>query len=206
MLLLSLFRRKEYHLPLWKAIVFPFTLTISGVVGTLVLYFIETGQWGGISFYGSVFLIPILVMPTSFAIKTPYTKLLDYAVPQICLMLACMKVHCFISGCCGGILLYTTEAGREIHFPSQVVEIIVALLIMVLILFIDSKNIFKNALYGVFFLVYGLFRLILNFFRAGISPFVWILPAGHFWSIISIVLGALWICFILLKKDVQNNE
>ena len=206
MLLLSLFRRKKYDLPLWKAIVFPVLLTISGVIGTMLLAFIENGEWGGISFYGAVLLIPICMIPISLLLKMPYRKALDYSVPQICSMLACMKVSCFLTGCCGGILLYTTAEGKEVFFPSQIVEIFVALIILAFILFLDTKKIFNNSLYGVFFLVYGFLRLILNFFRGGIEPFVWILPAGHLWSIVSILIGVCWICINLLKKDVNNYE
>lgn len=200
MLVLSILRRKQYNLPLWKSIVIPFILTIFGVTGTMILYFIETGRFGGISFYGSVLLIPILLIPAALLMKIPYGAITDYAVPQICLMLAVMKIHCFVSGCCGGICLNSV---KEIYFPSQITELIVSLLIAALIMYMDSQKWFKGKLYGVYFLVYGVLRFALNFLRIGITPFVWFIPAGHFWSLISIGLGIAW---ILLYKSKEPKE
>jgi len=198
MLVLSLLRRKQYNFPWWKAIVIPFILTLCGVAGTMILAYIESGKWGGISFYGSVLLIPVLLYPVSKLLRIPYGKITDYAVPQICIMLASMKVSCFITGCCGGICL-NSETG--VYFPSQIVEMIVAFAIMALVLFLDYKKKLNNALYGLFFLVYGVTRGILNFFRDGIKPFVWVIPAGHFWSIISIILGLIWIMVVIFKLE-----
>ncbi len=193
MLVMSILRRKQYKFPLWKSILLPFLLTIFGVVGAMVLYLIESGSFGGISFYGSVLLIPVLLIPAALLLKIPYGEITDYSVPQICLMLAVMKIHCFVSGCCGGICL---NAEKEIYFPSQIAELIVSLLIAALILYMDSQKWLKGRLYGVYFLIYGVLRFTLNFLRIGIKPFIWIIPAGHFWSIISIILGILWIMFL----------
>ena len=38
-------------------------LTITGVFGTMVLAYIEMGTFGGTSFYGAVFLVPVLMFP-----------------------------------------------------------------------------------------------------------------------------------------------
>lgn len=208
MLILSVFRRKQYSLPLWKSIVIPFLLTIFGVTGTMILFFIETGRFGGISFYGSVLLIPVLLIPTAWLLRVPYGKITDYAVPQICIMLSVMKVSCFITGCCGGIALYTSPAGDIVHFPSQIVELVVSLLICALILYLDKRRVLENRLYGVYFLVYGILRFGLNFLRDGIKPFVWIVPAGHFWSLISIGLGIAWILLYnrKMKKAIVTEE
>ena len=205
MLLLSLLRKKQYNLPWWKAVAIPFVLTIFGVAGAMILAFIENGRWGGISFYGSVLLIPALLILAAIFLKIPYGELTDFSVPQICLMLAVMKVHCFVSGCCGGICLYTPEVGDPVYFPSQIVESILALAMAAFILYLDSQKLFKGRLYGVYFLAYGILRFALNFLRIGIKPFVWFIPAGHFWSLISIGLGIAWI-LLLKPKVVQETE
>jgi prolipoprotein diacylglyceryltransferase len=135
MMILSLLRRKKYRLSLWKAILTPFVLTIFGVLGTLVLFFIETGQWGGVSFYGSVFLIPVGLLLYSWLIKEKYTHVLDFSVTQICAMLACMKISCLVDGCCFGILLFQHTNGQMIRFPSQIIEMIVSVCIMLIFLY-----------------------------------------------------------------------
>lgn len=203
MLILSILRRKQYNFPLWKSIIIPFLLTIFGVTGAMILAFVENGRWGGISFYGSVLLIPILMFPTALLMKISFGEISDYSVPQICIMLAVMKVHCFVSGCCGGICLYAPEVGTPIYFPSQIAELILSLLIGALVLYLDSQKWLKGRLYGVYFLVYGILRFALNFLRIGIKPFVWFIPSGHFWSLISIGLGIAWI--LLYKSKITSK-
>ena len=64
-------------------------------------------------------------------------------------------------------------------------------------------------MYEVFLVSYGILRLIINFFRGDIDAFVWILPAGHLWSIIAIISGILWIIlnlFVFSNKKEQKNE
>ena len=200
MLVLSLLRRKKYEISLWKAIVIPFALTVFGVAGTMVLAFIESGAWGGISFYGSVFLIPVGMFFFSLLIREKYSHVLDFSVTQICAMLAVMKVLCLKSGCCYGIMI--TES---FQFPSQIVEVITGFGLMVLFLILEVKGMFKGELYPLYFLVYGGMRFVLNFFRGGISPFVWILPAGHFWSIIAMIIGFTTL-MIMEKRRTESNE
>ena len=202
MLVLSIIRRKQYDFPWWKTVIIPFLLTLFGVLGAMILFFVENGRFGGISFYGSVLLIPVLLLPAAKLLKVSYGILTDFSVPQICLMLAVMKVHCFISDCCGGICLSNPGAANPIYFPSQIAEIIVSMLIATLILYLDSRKLFKGRLYGVYFLVYGILRFALNFLRRGLTPFVWFIPAGHFWSLISIGLGIAWI--LLYKPKVTE--
>lgn len=210
MLLISLLlQKKRYELPWWKAIVLPFILTICGVTGTMLLYFVETGRFGGISFYGSVLLIPVLLFPIGKLLKIPYGKITDCAVPQIFIMLAVMKVHCFVSGCCGGICLFTAENGVDVHFPSQIVEVVIALAITAVALYMSHEHMFDDRLYAVFFIVYGSLRFVLNFFRDGIKPFLWFIPAGHLWSIVSIGIGISWLWIwkkLESKKDADKIE
>lgn len=201
MLALSLLRTKKYAFPLWKSIIIPFLLTISGVLGAMILYLVEQGEWGGISYYGSIMLIPLLMLPVSAVLRIKYSKFLDFAVPQICAMLVSMKVHCFVSGCCSGVYLYTTSVGKEVFFPSQMVEMILSLVLMCLFIYLENRNLFHGICYPCYFIIYGICRLILNFFRAGTTPFVWIIPAGQFWSLVVIIIGLAWAVPKLLPKD-----
>ena len=196
MLILSIIRRKEYDLPLWKAIVIPFIVAACGALGAMLLYFVESGgSFGGVSFYGGVILVPVLLYPFSKLLKMPYGKITDYIVPQGCIMLASMKVSCLVTGCCGGICL---NPFTQMYFPSQLVEMIIALLIAVFIIYLDHLKLLKGRLCGAYLLLYGILRFVLNFLRDGLTPFVWIIPAGHFWSLISIAAGIAW--FLLYKE------
>ena len=195
MLALSIIRRKQYNLPLWKSIVIPFIVAACGALGAMLLYFVESGRFGGVSFYGGVILVPVLLYPASKLLKMPYGEITDYIVPQGCIMLASMKVSCLITGCCGGICLNPLT---QVYFPSQLIEMIVALLIAIFIIYLDSLKLLKGRLCGAYLLLYGILRFVLNFLRDGLTPFVWIIPAGHFWSLISIAAGIAW--FLLYKE------
>ncbi len=201
MIFISLFQIKISKLSIFKSILLSIFLVVFGVTGAVILAYIENGNWGGISFYGSVLLIPVLLPIVSILLKEKYTKLLDLSVPQICIMLFAMKINCHISGCCGGKLLYISKSGSEIFFPSQIVESIIALILAIIFIGLINKRKMKNNIYPLFFIVYGTTRLILNFFRNVKENFIWIIPAGHFWSIISILIGFVFIVKYYLKED-----
>ena len=42
-------------------------------------------------------------------------------------------------------------------------------------------------------IIYGICRFALNFMRADLSIFLLGMPAGHFWSVVSVIVGAVWL-------------
>lgn len=135
MLVQMLLRRKRYpKISLWKFFVFSILLTVAGVAGTMLMFFIESGRFGGTSFYGAVLFVPILILPACL-MRIPYGSVLDLCAPAICLMLAIMKVDCIKSGCCIG--KYLPSLGFQ--FPSQIVEMITAVIIMFVLLWIEKN-------------------------------------------------------------------
>ncbi len=203
MFVLALIRRKEYLFTASQSAILTFLLAFSGVIGAKLMFMLESLEWdfslsGGISFYGSVLLIPVLSILISSAFRIKYLKLLDFYAPMICAMLAVMKLNCLRSGCCGGILLYTSDAGKEIHFPSQIAELLIAFAIMMFLLKFEEKSENGGLSYPIFLLVYGILRFTANFFRKDLVPLVWIIPGGHLWSLVSIIIGAF--SFIYIKK------
>lgn len=201
MIIISILQRKNSDLSLVKSIILSVFLVFFGVLGTILLSYIENGTWGGISFYGSVFIIPLVLPVLSILFKERYAKLLDYSVPQICAMLCVMKINCFICGCCGGKFLYISQSGDNVYFPSQIIESIIALILTIVFIFITNKHSVQHYVYPLFFIVYGSARLILNFFRAISDTFVWIIPAGHFWSMLSIIIGFVFLINYFLRED-----
>ena len=65
--------------------------------------------------------------------------------------------------------------------------------VMLLLLKLERNEKNQGRIYGYYMLVYGSARFILNWFRYGVKPFVWILPAGNFWSLVAIALGLFWL-------------
>lgn len=200
MLVLMLHLRKYYQITYIKTVVLAVLLTLAGLSGTKIMYWLESGSWGGESFFGAILLVPLLMLLASGILQIPVGTILDMCAPAECIMLALMKVRCSYFGCCKGRILHITE-NLEFRFPSQLVEMLSALILMYILLRIIKKDKHRNQIYACYMILYGISRFILNLFRLTV-PFVWIIPAGNFWSLISIVLGIIW--FFLVKKNKKN--
>ncbi len=189
MFLCMLYCRQIYPIPKWKIAVSTILLTISGILGAYLMGFIENGRWGIQSFYGAVFLVPVMMWLPAMLLKIPYGVMMDICAPAECIMLALLKINCKITGCCGGLYFYPWE-GMKFQFPSQIAECITAILLMLFLIHIIKKKTHRNMIYPLYLLTYGIIRFILNFFR--FSHF-WIGPlaAGTFWSLISIAIGGI---------------
>jgi len=201
MMLLMLIRQKNEfpHVQKWKMVILSIALTVTGVLGTMIMFFIESGHFGGTSFYGAVLFVPILMIP-AVLLKIPYRDILNLCAPAECLMLSIMKIDCLMSNCCYGRYI------PAIHmvFPSQIVEGIAGLLIMGALLLIAFKK--KNAsLYPWYLIIYGAVRYCLNGYRFGLTPFMLGLSNGHFWSVVSVVIGLIWLISVK-NYDSRKNK
>ena len=129
-----------YKVSLWKSLPVTFLLTVFGTLGTYIWFFIENFWFGGRSYYGAVFFVPVVFLLVSTFLKIPYGYLMDFCAPAECIMLAIMKYQCLMDGCCNGRLLYIDHSGVEIYFPSQIVELIVAVILFGVLLFLSHKK------------------------------------------------------------------
>ena len=199
MMLLLILRRKMYpHIPCWKMIVLGFLLTVAGVAGTMIMYFIENGRFGGTSFFGAILFVPLLIMP-AILLKIPYKTILDLCAPSEALMLAIMKLDCLKNDCCVGKYL----PQLEFQFPSQIVEMIASLAVMYVLLWMECRN-RRTHLYAWYLLLYGATRFVLNWFRYGTKPWIWILPNSIVWAILSMVIGIIWLA-VASKRRAQKE-
>ncbi len=201
MLLSMLYCGHQYHMPIWKIAFCAAIITISGVLGAYLMGFIESGNWGGRSYFGAVFFVPIIMWIAAKRLKLPYGHLMDVCAPAGCIMLAVLKIKCNIDGCCGG-RFFALENGELFRFPSQIVESIVGLFLAIAFIWINKKGTKQSMVYPLYLLSYGVARFILSFFR---YPHPWIgsLPAGAFWSLISIAVG-LTVLFLQKKKRLAS--
>lgn len=190
-----------YGFKVWKIVIADVFLTIIGAVGVYLMGFVEKGEWvGARSFYGAHFLVPILMFPVAKLLRMPYGKVLDMSAPAGCLMLALLKVKCVIDGCCGGRML--TLFGKTFRFPSQIVECIAAVVLMVVLLIMIYRRKWTSMIYPWYMILYGAVRFCLNCLR-DTTPWFWIIPSGHLWSIISIIIGV--IALILIKRKLESK-
>ena len=198
MLLPILIQSSWYRVSFKKSVAVAFILTVCGTIGTYLWFFIENHWIGGTSFYGAVFVVPILFVLVSKLFQIPYGDIMDLCAPAECAMLAVMKVQCLISGCCGGKEIYFSGLDVTIRFPSQIAELINALLICGILMALAAKQKRRGELYILYMLIYGGTRLILNQFREAQSAFLFGLAPGTVWSLLSIIVGV--VCLITKKK------
>ena len=194
MFISMLLRKKDFpKVSIGKMTLLTVWLTITGVLGTMILAYIEMGTFGGTSFYGAVFLVPILIVP-AMLMKISYKDILNLSAPAECAMLVVMRFNCLENGCCFGRYL----PALEFQFPNQVAEMVVGITIMLTLIRMHKKD-QQVQLYPWYMILYGACRFILQGFRyGGTTPWVLGLSQGHFWSLISITIGTIWL--LLSKK------
>lgn len=189
MFLSMLLRKKQFpQVAIWKMVLLTLWLTITGVLGTMILAYIELGEFGGTSFYGAVFLVPILILP-AMLMRITYKDILNLCAPAECAMLLVMRFDCLDKGCCFGRYL----PALEFQFPSQIAEMVVAITIMITLIQMHRKD-RQVQLYPWYMILYGVCRFILQGFRyGGTDPWVLGLSQGHLWSLVSMAIGTVWL-------------
>lgn len=199
MLIPILLQSAWQKLRLWKSVLLAVILTVTGTIGTYILFFIENHWIGGTSFYGAVFFVPVAFLAVAKVLKESYPCVMDLCAPAECAMLVIMKIQCLLSGCCGGRILF-----GETRFPSQLAELLNALLIMVVLLLMARKKPGRGDLYPMYMVIYGCSRFVLNLLREKQDVFCMGLPAGNFWSVIAVACGIAWLLYYRRKQ--ANNE
>ena len=196
MFLSMLLRKKHFpQVAIWKMVLLTLWLTITGVLGTMILAYIELGEFGGTSFYGAVFLVPILILP-AMLMRITYKDILNLCAPAECAMLLVMRFDCLDKGCCFGRYL----PDLEFQFPSQIAEMVVAITIMITLIQMHRKD-RKVQLYPWYMILYGVCRFILQGFRyGGTDPWMLGLSQGHFWSLIAVAIGTVWLLLCRSRK------
>ena len=192
-------------LPIWKILVSAVALIVAGVLGTKIMFFIENGGWSGRSFFGAVFFVPVLMFPVALLLKIRYGTMMDVCAPGVSLIVAVMKIDCIIEGCCYGFAMRYLEDGTPVRFPSQAVELVANLAITAALLLLHKKEKNQGLIYPWYLVIYGAVRFILNLFRETV-PFVWILPAGNFWSLIAILIGGTVLLLHKAKAEQQRAK
>ncbi len=185
---------------LWK--VFPLTvlLTVFEFAGTMVLFYVENGYFAGMSYYGGILLMPLYSILLAWLFRIPYQDFMDMCGTAAGGMLAVMRLQCVYFGCCKGIPI-ALPSGGSFDFPSPIVELVTVLIIMCIVLMIGKNAKYHGKLFPIYLILYGSTRFVLNWFRAGNTPFVWILPPGNFWSVVAIGIGCIWLMILAVMKN-----
>lgn len=192
--ILILLRRKRYpEISVKKLILISAALAISGVAGSMLMNYIESGSFLGTSFFGAILFVPVFMLPLT-KMDIPFGKLMDICAPAGCAIVAVLKWDCVYAGCCSGKTF--TLWNWTFKVPIQIMESLASLVIMFLLLHYEKSQNRKNQIYPIYLIIYGIVRFSLNWLRTGLEPFVWILPPGNFWSLVAILFGCIWLRLI----------
>lgn len=187
-------RRELFSLSRWQCGAFTALLTTVGVAGAMLLYMLESGSFGGVSFFGSVFLIPLVMPVVGLLLRLQAGQTLDICGPCVAIMIGCMRFNCFLSGCCGGWEMCIGSIC--FNWPTQAIDSITDFSILFWLLRLEAKGKARGALYPLFMLSYSIMRFFVEFLRD--TPKDWMfLSHGQWFALTAILLGTVW---ILLSK------
>lgn len=205
MIVLAIYLGRSYRMSLWKLVIAMVVLTVSGVAGTKIMFWIESGNWGGTSFYGAVFFAAPVMVLTGMLLQVSPRELLDICAPAECVMLVIMKIRCIFEGCCLGREIWIEKIAAYIRFPSRSVEMLNAMILMGLLVYLIHNGKQRGKIYLWYLILYGGTRFVLNCFR-DTEPFIWNISYGHFWSIISMIVGIVLLCIQKKCEKMMKNQ
>ncbi len=216
MILVNLFWRKRYQIHWFKSIIISLLVNVFAILGAKVLHILENLQeiidngltLSGFSFYGTVFLLPLALLPFGKVFRMKTSDFLDFCTPAVAVELAVYRVGCFLGGCCYGV---PASWGFAMHFdpdtlrvPVQLIEIVFNLMIFVFLLIFNKKSKYKGLLYPLFMIAYGFIRFILEFIRVSPKNILGF-SLGQVFSIISIVIGII-VSYKIINKEEKKHE
>lgn len=194
MLWLTVHRRKIYGLSNLSAITFTVLVMVFGLVGCKLLYVVENFSEvlkngvsaGGFSFFGAVFLIPVMMGLLRKLFSLNWRQCTDACAPCVIVMIAVMRFGCLLNGCCGG---WMAQLGSvSFRWPTQAFEGIGDVAILMWVLGIEKRENKPGALYPYFLLSYGVLRFFVEFFRDTAKDWLY-MSHGQGFSIVAILIA-----------------
>ena len=184
-----------------KAVVFVLLLAVFGLLGTKVLYVLENLQetidngitLGGQSFFGALFLVPVAMIGCGWLLGLRPLASTDFCAPPVIFILMCMRLGCFMTGCCGGIKVCNIEV------PAQLIEAIGDACIFVFLLYREERGKHKGQLYPLLMLLYGSMRFLIEFVRDTPKD-IFFFSRGQVYSVFAIIIAVVWIVRLQNEK------
>lgn len=213
MAVLCMSRRKLCKLSIAKSITTAILLVVFGFIGAKILFLLENRtalqqgeiqmEWGGVSFFGTVFFMPIVIPIAGKFLKIEPFTYLDFCTPAGILMLACIRCGCFMGGCCRGIIVWVIQ--KPLIFPVQLMESMLDLFLLNYILKLEKKHQFEHGRYVIFMGGYGAIRFLLEFIRDTPKKLLG-LSNGQAFSVVCMVIAIGYLIAKRRKGLVNLNE
>lgn len=201
-------RRNKYNLSKIKSVFFASAVLIFGISGCKILYILENIALisnngltlGGFSFYGAVFLIPLLMPFIGKLLNVSWRNTLDNSAICILAMLGTIRMGCFLNGCCGGAVFNIGD--YYFTFPVQLIECVIDFFILCVFLKWEEKNIACGFFYPRFLILYGCARFMIELIRNTEKDWLYLSHAQWF-SMAAIIIGIVF--EIILRKQTKED-
>lgn len=211
MLICTWTRRKRFRLAKWQCVLFTVLLTVCGIAGAKLLYILENLQdilnnrisGGGVSFFGSVFLVPLLMPLIGRLLGLKASETHDLCAPCIAVMVAFIRIGCLCNGCCGGRVVYVGD--YYFAWPTQIMECIGDLVIFLWLLNVEKKGTGKAILYPLLMLSYSIMRFFIEFLRYSPNKFLFF-SNGHWFALAAILVAVLWLSCQKFGKKANDSK
>lgn len=171
-----------------------------------VLYWLETGVFGGENNVRIFVYVPIMAILVGLLLKIDKKKICDFVAPLMVLTQGVGHFGCIFTGCCQGYPalwgLYNLHKNAYL-FPIQPIEAISALLIAVYLIWrMKNRNFMADGLsYPIMLMLFGFSRFIWEFFRD--NEKIWLnCSALAFHALFMGIVGL--IAFVIIKH--KNNS
>lgn len=170
---------------------------------------------GGLVFYGGAIGGIAMGLLYLKIYKLPVNTFIELCIPVIPLGHAFGRIGCYLAGCCYG---KETSSIYGVHFPFleegvyvipvQLYEALFLFLLFSFLLIIEMfiKNKKSYLLSGLYFLLYGLWRFVIEFFRGDEIRGIFILSTSQWISILAIALGIIMLTTDLNKINFFKKE
>ena len=205
-ILLILLRKRKYNINWGEVLIVIFVIGIIGYVGASLGSYLSYGSWLGIRFYGKALVVTAALLVIAKICKKSNSIMDFYAPIDICALII-MKVNCLRADCCSGIELYVNKSGEIVRFPSQLAELVVAILIFLLVLCLEIKAKCNGYRYYIYLLAYGSTRLVFDFFRSDPGKAISVVAVDiSVTKLICIFLALIGIVGICISKKQENAK
>lgn len=189
-----------------KSLVFILLVAVFGLLGAKLLYVLANWQEtlekgifsGGKTFMGALFFLPPAMLLVGRLLGMRTSEATDYCAPPVVFILMCIRLGCFMNGCCSGILI------GDITVPVQLIEAFGDASIFVFLLYLEGREKGKGALYPIMLFLYGFVRFFAEFLRDTPKDILFF-SQGQVYSAFSILIAIVWIVRLRNGKKTFNE-
>lgn len=192
----------------WKTAIVVLTVYPAVVLWMFVLYWIETGFFGGNNIVRVFVYGPLITYPVAKLLKIPFKEALSMVALGPVAVHGVSHLGCMFEGCCHGYIqqwgLYNRTTGC-LHFPTQPIEAIIALLILAYLLIRAKKRKYvpDGLEYPIMLVVFGSTRFLCEFLRDN-EKLIWGISNLAFHALFMFVVGMIWIVVAKRKKKKEQ--